>query len=314
MQPFGAKDAVVFWILTAYYTESLWLRLILETTYRVLVHRLTPFPHQSVVAQNMSLWEIVIVELLQKDVPLDGRVFWALFKLRWHLEYGDGLGASQVTRSHSGWWITSGPDHDLVVVFLCTAPEMYLEYLTIFLVNLQQQGFVSPAIYIPSDLQENLYVKLAGRVVLMANSGGCAKALAFLQNTKRRPDGVILNSPTFAAPSTPLDYVSESYLSSHHCTGDTHSDTIVTFGSHEACAEQTGAFVKSLRQTCRVKVYEKPHGIHNFGLVGFFGKRDVDRREAPLRDLARMVGHMLLWTHGDEFVAGGELTVDDGFV
>ncbi|KAK6457131.1 uncharacterized protein RJT20DRAFT_147793 [Scheffersomyces xylosifermentans] len=142
---------------------------------------LNAFPYQSNFSQRATDFEFIVVEVLKygfrflqhhhvAKVFFDGRVFEILNRIRGLREYNDGLGdvvhtnfksEQEETEDLKGIWIYSKSrvntqPHDVLVLYIHGGPgfgmgnaHMYSEYLSIFTLNLLEQGFNNPGIFAP---------------------------------------------------------------------------------------------------------------------------------------------------------------------
>ncbi|KAK6204855.1 uncharacterized protein RJT21DRAFT_11570 [Scheffersomyces amazonensis] len=147
-----------------------------------------PFPYHSVFSQRATDFEYVIVEFLKYHFKylienkvgytfLDGQIFRILHKMRSIREIGDGLGDISIEdvqdiegnhRGLKGLFMYSKSrvskfDYDVLILYVhgglgfgMGSADMYSEYLSIFLVNLLEQGFTNPALLAPSFPSDRL--------------------------------------------------------------------------------------------------------------------------------------------------------------
>ncbi|ABN66845.2 predicted protein [Scheffersomyces stipitis CBS 6054] len=157
--------------------------LIVKFPYIYLTRRIVcAFPFQSNFSQRATNSEYLVVQMLRylyKILPmsstarifLDQRVFEILHRIRRIREFNDGLGDILFSRYSNvgegqqdteGLWIYSKSradtkPHDILVLYVHGGAgfgrgtsHMYTEYLSIFTLNLLEQGFSNPGIYVPT--------------------------------------------------------------------------------------------------------------------------------------------------------------------
>lgn len=258
-----------------------WWWLFFSLPYKYLSQRYyNPFPYQTPVSQRATNKEIIVMEMLRRYFNSSGdsatytrlfflnEVFQQLNQIRRLRYLRDGLGdvLSYTVSSNGilGLWLYSETRistvrHDIIIFYVPGglrgygggSAEMYLEYLSILTLNLLEQGFGNPLVFIP-QVPENqvLYSQIipfllkcyhyvqeqravhSTQVVIAGDSTGATLALALLLQISapsplisevignaaelRRPEGVLLISPICdiecTAAKNGCDYISVPVL------------------------------------------------------------------------------------------------------
>lgn len=188
MDVFRFKDIVLVFILSFIYTvlehgvmelvvmimnNVQWFTVTLP--YEFLWQRYcNPFPYQSIVSQRATNKEILLIEMLRKYLVSSSGLFFLSQVFQWVnwirrlRSLGEGLGDFKTYTINSngvrGNWIysnnrISASNHDIIIFFIPGGlngygkgnAEMYTEYLSILSINLLEQGFGNPLIFIPQS-------------------------------------------------------------------------------------------------------------------------------------------------------------------
>lgn len=236
---FGLTTLLLFLIENAYFT-------FIKLPYIFIARRkLLPFPYHSSFSQRATDFEFIVTELMkhyyefiqQSDIGrvfFDGRTFEFLNKIRRLRECSDGLGDTIVSNSlgvktekyddMKGSWIYSKSrvdvkECDIVIFYIhggtgfgLGSGHMYTEYLSILLVNLMEQGFSNPIIFVP-QFERSTYEKYPTQViqllkvyemlnsvftpecklVIMSDSTGCTLSISLLMQLSQ-PSNLLLTA------------------------------------------------------------------------------------------------------------------------
>lgn len=240
MQAYGYMDSILYFVFTIgfmiyEYGIVHFIRLSLTHLwiwYHVIYEYLSeryflPFPLQGKVCQRATGWEFIISRLLKhnfnqfnsKEVKaiLHGTVFRLLHRIRYLREFGHGLGDiihKEVQIPVRGSWLLSksrGEEYDLVIIYihgswiLGGTIDLYIEYLMLWVVTLQEQGFSNPAIFAPEITNnktqsgslittfENLS-KTNRHIVITGDSIGATLAMSLQLDIQNRIEKRFFNS------------------------------------------------------------------------------------------------------------------------
>lgn len=293
---------------------------------------LLPFFDQSGFSQRATDLEYMLVQVMRYyfkqirgtnvgQVFEEGMPFLVLNKMRQLREMSDGLGDVRIVedKKMKGAWIRSQSSStlfDIVVVYIPGGGLvcMYTEYLTILVVNLMKQGFLSPAVFVsewrgsePSKQLLTTYKHVESLsdcpIVVMSDSLGCALNVSLIREVGSSRIAVsVLISPTFnsSAKSRTEDYMTPSIIPEWANSVYAPSlavpsrGVVVSYGTDEFNTNDTDKFVDDLRSLgINVTVDKQPYLVHNGSLVRFYAERLVDLREASLRTYAALISRMV---------------------
>lgn len=242
MEPFGHLDLIIYFVVLyclilreyGFFTlVKFWVRHFpIKIGYNYVNNRIwLPFPYQTLFNQTATDIEYLIIELMkyyvnelsttiESSIFFDGRIFKVINRIR-HWRYcGDGVGDITVNDIGKGIWIYSNSRidlavHDVGIFYIHGAlsfgsGHMYSEYLSILALNLLQQGFENPGIFIPKLIEKDGNHLLIGyqhfqthfhkNIIIMADSCGTSLALDLMMKISNhsqliKPRLAILISP-----------------------------------------------------------------------------------------------------------------------
>lgn len=271
----------------------------------------------------------------------DARVFNTLFKIRYLREAGSGLGDVTYKKELNGIWIRSKSKGelipDIVVVFVPGSwivggtVDMYLEYLSIFCVTLQQQGFRNPCIFAPNvdatemnTVVESTYNAIGEQfgethIVLAGDSIGATMIINSLLTSKcvRPPSTVLLISPITQfefndAGTSTCDYLSLSKIQSwlefinpirlspgtedwSNIPNMPTDGFIISYGSEECVVSYTEEFIKLLAENgCKLKIDRQVAQVHDWAIVNFYTETLIEHREESIHIYSTTLSRLLL--------------------
>lgn len=360
MEPFGHLDFIVYFLALYYYilTEhGLYALLQFWFTnfprniiYNYINNRVfLPFPYQSFFLQKSSNVEYVFTQLLKhylsklsskpySSLFFDGRIFKNINRIRRWRYFSDGLGDITINDISKGLWIYSDSridlgKHDIGIFYIqgnlgssSTSGYLYSEYLSLLALNLLQQGFKNPGIFIPlndynlTKLLEcyNHFQSHFTNIVIMADSLGAKLAFSLLlhisTNELIKPNLVILISPIIhlMGDDNDDDYINSSVINKWNKRFDQGVNIVdsltskeleqvlpnllITYGSEEYLAAAIEKFIDRIKQKTNINIRVDCYKgrIHNWPIMGFYTERFVDKREFSIHFYASFIARTLL--------------------
>lgn len=245
-------------------------------------------------------------------------------KVRQLREISDGLGDATITEADDGFWIKSKSQKapfDIVVLYIRGGGlvHMYTEYLSILVVNLLKQGFLSPAVFIPNEptmLQVAQVESFDCPVVIMSDSIGCASGLSLLGGGCKIAACVLISPvlcPTNGSSSR-QDCMSQRVISQHGQTqsilqpGENLAEVapaveslaklshgiVISYGADEFNAQDTEKLITDLNHLGIDPIIDKQQAlVHNGSILRFYTERLIDHREASVRTYASLLARMV---------------------